>query len=286
LVQGATKTATLGKITLDYPPELEGEAKALLARLPSWWADVERPLAGDVDDRLHVTFVSHAGRVADATGQPHWAAGVARPGKGSIIVAQHGPDGSRTTLETLVKHEMVHVILHRVTGGVSLPRWFHEGVAESFTDKLDFRRVTTLAEAVFGRGVPSMERLERSFSQGDARRVSVAYAASGDLVEFLRAQGDQPFRQLLLELRRGKSLEGAIVATYDRSLLELVGQWKRGLMGRFSWYPVVASGSFPFIFLLPLLLVAWTRRRTMFKEALRRLELEEILERQTFAGVG
>jgi hypothetical protein len=255
---------------------------SLMPLLPAWWVSVERALAGDVSDRIDLTLVQHAGRVSDATGQPHWAAGVASPSRGEIIVSLHGPDGSRTDMESLVKHEMAHVILHRATGGVALPRWFHEGVAESFTDRIDFRRTTTLAEAVFGRGVPNLERLEQSFFQDDAVAASVAYAAARDFVQFLRFQdaGGADFRQLLLELRRGKSIDGATVAAYGVTLQEQAKRWREGLLGRFAWYPVVASGAFPFLLLTPLVLVAWFRRRESMRRAWARLELEDLEERR------
>ncbi len=280
-VEQASAQIVLGRVTLRYEPELADEAEALARSIPKWWSEIERPLARDVDDTLKIVFVDHAGRVAEASGMPHWVAGVARPETGEIVIARHGPDGSPSDLERLLKHEMAHVILHRATGGAELPRWFHEGMAESFTGGISLARAQTLAGAVFGPGVPDLEKLEQHFRGSDGPDAAVAYAAARDLVEFLRGRDPDgaSMRQLMSELRSGDSFEAAFVGAYHASLPDLVGQWRTGLPGRFVWYPMIAGGGIPFIVVAPLVLVAWVRRRRQVKRGWERLEREEELER-------
>jgi hypothetical protein len=285
-VEQASSQIFLGRATLRYEPELEDEAQALARSIPQWWSEIERPLARDVDDTLRITFVDHAGRVAETTGMPHWVAGVARPETGEIVIARHGPDGSPTDLERLLKHEMAHVVLHRATGGADLPRWFHEGMAESFTGGISLARAQTLAGAVFGPGVPDLDRLEAYFHGTDGPDAAVAYAAARDLVEFLRGRDPDGahMRQLLVELRSGASFDEAFVKAYDDALPELVGQWRSGLPGRFVWYPMIAGGGIPFVVVAPLVLIAWVRRRRLIRRGWERLEREEELERAAMAG--
>lgn len=280
-VEQASSQILMGRVTLRYEPALEDEAQVLARAIPQWWSEIERPLARDVDDTVRITFVDHAGRVAEATGMPHWVAGVARPEAGEIVIARHGPDGSPSDLERLLKHEMAHVILHRATGGAELPRWFHEGMAESFTGGISLTRAQTLAAAVFGPGVPDLEKLEQHFRGTDGPDAAVAYAAARDLVEYLRGRDADgvAMRQLLGELRGGESFEAAIVRAYDASLPDLVGQWRSALPGRFVWYPMIAGGGIPFILVAPLVLVAYVRRRRLIRRGWERLAREEEEER-------
>ncbi len=289
-VARATRQITIGRATLRYEPALADDAEALAANIPQWWSDVERPLARDVDDTVRITFVDHAGRVAETTGMPHWVAGVARPEAGDIVIARHGPDGARTDLERLLKHEMAHVILHRAAGGASLPRWFHEGVAESLTGGISLGRAHTLAQAVFGAGVPDLARLEAQFHGSDGPDAAVAYAASRDLIEFLRSRDangnrDVAMRQVLTELRAGHDLEAAFVRAYGASLPQLVTLWRDGLPGRFVWYPMIASGGLPFFFLIPLVAIAWVRRRRLLRRGWERLDREDALAAQAAWGL-
>jgi hypothetical protein len=284
-VEQATSTHVIGRVTLHFEPDLADEAEILADNIPAWWSEIERPLARDVDDTLRITLVDHAGRVAEATGMPHWVAGVARSETGDIVIARHGPDGARTDLEHLLKHEMAHVVLHRASGGADVPRWFHEGIAESMAGGISLGRAQTLASAVFGPGVPDLERLEAQFHGDDSQDVAVAYAAARDLVEHLRAQGEDgaKLRQVMSELRRGESFEAAIAQAFGKPLGEIVGVWRTGLPARFVWYPLVAGGGMPLALVFPLVLVAWVRKRRELQRGWARLAREDELMFMTTA---
>lgn len=280
-VAQATETIRVGRLELRYEPALGELAHDLAAQAPAWWAEIEEDLAGDVDDDVRVTFVRHAGRVAEASGMPHWAAGVAHPPSGEILIAQHGPDGAPTNLEELLRHEMAHVILYRAVGGAEVPRWFHEGVAEGWNGTLSLGRAQTLASAVFGPGVPQLDRLEASFHGEQGPQVGVAYAAARDLVDFMRSYdgSGMKLRQTLTELRQGHRFEVAVIRAYGVSVEELVGTWRAGLPARFVWYPLAASGGLPFILVAPLVAIGWIRRRRAVRRGYERLEREDQRER-------
>lgn len=275
----ATHEVYVGRVTLRYDPLLEQEALSLAREIPRAWSDIEKALAGDLDDNLTIHFVAHAGRIAEGTGTPRWAAGVAHPPSGEIAIAAHAPDGSLTDLDGLLRHEMAHVALYRATGGQPLPRWFHEGVAESFGEGIDLLRAQTLAAAIFGPGVPRLGDLEHSFRSDDAITVTVGYAAARDFVNFLRFRDEDgsDMRQALAQLRQGKGFEAALVRGFGRSLAELDGEWRGGLTGRFMWFPIVSSEGLPMTLAIPLVVVAAIRRRRLLREGWARLEAEDAL---------
>ena len=286
-VTTATEAITIGRVELRYDPRLKADAEMLAENIPAWWSRIEQDLAGDLDDTMLISYVPHSGRIAEATGMPRWAAGVAHPPSGEILIAAHAPDGSKTDLEDLLKHEMVHVALYRATGGQPLPRWFHEGVAESFADTISFARMQTLAATVFGGGVPALEDIERSFHQGDPHGASVAYAASRDFVSYMRFRDPEggAMRQALRNIRSGVGFEAAFIHAYDLTIDELSQEWRAGLRGRFSWFPIVGSGELPFFLVTPLVVVAFFRKRRKMKLAWARLEREEQEELARFLHI-
>lgn len=278
----ATSQVTYGRVVFRYDPSLEDEALQLVQYVPGWWSEIERALAGDLDDRLTITYVAHSGRIAEATGMPQWAAGVAHSSTGEIVIAQHAPDGSRTDLDNLMRHELAHVALYRATDGQPLPSWFHEGIAESFGAGIDLLRSQTLAGAIFGPGVPPLTELEQNFHGTDPIAATVGYAAARDFVNYLRDRDDKDgaeLRQVLTEIRRGKSFDAALVAVYRRTLEELDTEWRSGLTGRYAWFPVVSSGGLPLAALSPLILIAAVRRRRLLRAGWERLAREDAEER-------
>lgn len=280
-VETASQRIVVGRMVLNYDPDLEGEALELAKHLPAWWSDIEQQLAGDLDDRMVIHFVKHSGRVADATGMPQWAAGVANPPRGEIIIAQHRPDGSVADLEGLLRHELVHVGLHRATDGAKVPRWFHEGVADSVGDEISLLRAETLASTVFGAGVPELEEINEGF-RGERSQVMVSYAASRDFATFLRYRDGEgtDFRGVLAHLRLGHSFRTAFIKSYGVGLDELEAEWRGGLAGRFMWYPVLGGGGLPIALFAPAIAFAWYRRRKTLRLAWQRIEREDALERE------
>ena len=275
----ADQELVIGRARLFYEPGLDSAALALADELPGWWSDIEEALGRDLDDSLTIHLVSHAGMVAKATGMPVWVSGVAHPPRGEIAISIHDPDGSRSDLDTLLRHELVHVALYRATGGAALPRWFHEGVAESLANEVDLMRAEALAGAVFGRGVPALERIEAEF-HGDARQASVAYAAARDFATWLRYHDpdEAHFRQLLSQLHNGREFEQAFADAYGVPLTELDQAWRAGLFGRFVWFPLLGSGSLPLLLIGPVVGFAWIRRRRQLAADWARLEAEDRAE--------
>lgn len=279
-LETASQELYVGKVSMRFDPSLQQEAYDLMEDLPQWWSDIEQALSHDLDDTLTIHFVTHAGRVAQATGMPEWVKGVANPPRGEIAISLHAPDGSVSDFANTLRHELVHVALYRAAGDRPLPRWFHEGVAESLTEEISLGRAETLAQAVFGPGVPTLENFDAAFSQ-DQRRVEVAYAAARDFVTFLRYYDEEghKFRRLFSELRNNHGFEASFIRAYDLSLGELDEEWRKGLLGRFMWYPLMASGSLPFLLFAPIGLVAWIRKRRDFRKGLERMGAQEEAER-------
>ena len=282
----ASQQVRVGRVTLRYDPLLEREAMALAREIPRTWAEIEQALAGDLDDALTIHFVAHSGRIAEGTGMPQWAAGVAHPPSGEIAIAAHAPDGSRTDLDGLLRHEMAHVALYRAVGDEPLPRWFHEGVAESFGQQIDLMRTQTLAAAIFGAGVPPLSQLERNFRGSDSTAATVSYAAARDFVNFLRWHDEDgsDLRQALGQISQGKGIDAAFMSGFGRSIDELDAEWRGGLIGRFMWFPIVSSDGLPMALAFPLVLIAGARRRRQLRAGWARLAAEDAALRAPMAA--
>lgn len=273
----ASRSLSTESITLRYAPSLQEEAETLIEHMPAWWAELEHELGQDVSDTLLVHFVTHPGQVSAATGMPKWVSGVANGARGEIAISFHNPDGSRSDLESLLRHEMAHVALRRSVKGASLPRWFHEGVAETLGAHIDLGRANTLVNATFGAGLMPLEHWDAALmSEGDV--VSHTYAASRDFVRHLRYSQDegQRFRRLIDRLSKGGTFEASIHSIFGETLDTLFEQWRGSTKDRLFWYAMLASGSAPMMLGGPLLAVAWRRKSREKAQALKKMEEAEL----------
>lgn len=279
----ATQRLRVGRVELLYEPHLEPGAIKLAQSIPQWWSEIEQIVALDLEDDLTIIYVEYAGQIAEASGMPRWVSGVAHGPSGRIMVARHGPDGTPTQLDALIRHEMGHIALYRATGGQAVPRWFNEGLAESVEENIDIARAQALANMVYGTGVPSLAQIERQFRALDHHLASNAYAAARDLVNELRFRdGDgHQLRQALTEMRLGHDFNTAMQRAYGAPLVDLVAEWRAGLPAKFFWYPLLAAGGgLPTVILVPLLVAAWIRRRRQLAADWARLEREDDLLRE------
>jgi hypothetical protein len=207
---------------------------------------------------------------------PGWAAGYAQGASGVVVlmpwrVASYPDD----TLESLVQHEVTHVLVARAAGGAPVPRWFNEGLAMAAGHawSLEDRARTTLDMVSGGGG--SLAELDRGFTRG-ASQARGAYALSYAFVRDLLSDhgADAPAR-ILAGVRAGQSFEEAYRQATGESLAAAEEQfwsyWR--LWGR--WVPLLAGSGVLWVPITLLALLAFRRRRTRNAEVMRRFEAEE-----------
>ena len=113
------------------------------------------------------------------------------------IFPERVPPYPYDSMESVFRHEVVHLALDARAGGAELPRWFHEGVAMSVDKGWGMEgRVRLLLAMARSPGTAELGRLFASRAEPEATQ---AYGLSGALVADLRR-------------RHGATVPGAIAA--------------------------------------------------------------------------
>lgn len=132
-----------------------------------------------------------------ARGAPPWIVGRAF-GAGDIVIfpgrlASYPYD----SIESVLRHEIVHVALAARAGGGALPRWFHEGVATSVEAGWGVRDQFRLLVAIASE--PRLPEIARLFESESQPATTLAYLLAAAFVDDLRG-------------RHGAAVPGAIAA--------------------------------------------------------------------------
>lgn len=163
---------------------------------------------------------------------PHWADGTAWPAHGWIYLRHprlRSPGAA--PLETVLDHELVHVLMGRAFAPNRAPRWLDEGTAQVFAGELGPETTRQLARGLIGRDLYTLQELDWGFPR-DRAGAQLAYAQSADFVAFFRAEyGEEAFRTLLHQLAAGAEIQGA-VRTATGLFLEDVDQAWRSRLSR------------------------------------------------------
>ena len=255
------------------PPSLEPAAEGLRQLDTQKLITVMRLLGlNDAGPPITVTLVPEDGPVARQA--PSWVAGFAIADASQIVIfPARTPSYPYDSMESLLHHEVTHVLVGRAAPGANIPRWFHEGLAMALERTWGLRDHSEAAMAVvLGEG--SLATLDDDFRGGPASAAR-AYGVAGAFVRDLIGRHGAGFpARLLASLAGGAPFDDAFRVATSTTLAEA-----ERLFWRDSWwYRVVPflTSSLVLWMVIVLLAISARRRRAMRRRVLReRWEAEE-----------
>jgi len=137
---------------------------------------------------------------------PDWSAAAALPGNRIVISPLKG---RKIDVERIVAHETVHCVINDASGGRYVPRWFHEGCAETVAGGLGIRGRAYIVWKVLSDDIMSFTDIERVFSRG-AQDAGLAYDQSLIAVGYLmKIHGKDVLGAILSGMRDGLEFDAA-----------------------------------------------------------------------------
>jgi hypothetical protein len=261
LIATSVSAQTL-RLDVDAPEEFDGVAERIRSYDPTpllgtAWLSVLQGVTAPIRVRLAPEAA------ARRDGVPAWVAGYAASEPDLIVLfPTRTPSYPDDSLESVLRHEIAHVLIGRAARGRPLPRWFSEGLAITVERPWGLTDRTRLIWTRVIDGRMSLATLDRRFGQG---RVAAerAYAISGALVRrLIQEYGTQVPGQILSLVAVDRSFDAALRLTTGRSIrsLELEFMMSQSVVER--WLPFVTSGYtlWSAVTLLALLAI-WTQRR-------------------------
>jgi hypothetical protein len=212
---------------------------------------------------------------------PKYAEGVAYPSLGLVLLtidAKHA--NVAHDLSEVFRHELVHLALHEALEGQHVPLWLNEGFAIHLSGESSLARMQTLWTATLADTLIPLGQLDQHFPD-DEVQTPIAYAQSGDIVRhLLRTRYSERFVAMLRRVRGGQPFASAMTDAYGFEVYgvganSLEDEWRRDVAKRYSFWPVLLSGSMVWVGALGLFVVGYFRRKKQQKVTLDRWSLEE-----------
>jgi hypothetical protein len=193
-------------------------------------------------------------------GGEDWQGGHANPKLGVVLAAITPGPGQSIEMETLIPHELAHVMLYRSVGEGygSLPVWLNEGMASlvELYPNPDYDQA--LLTASQNGSLLAIADLCDAFPL-DASRAFLAYAESQSFVRFLRdTYGTPGLFSLASAYADGLSCDQGVVRALGTSLVSLDTRWRESVLGQnvagvFLRNMLPYLGLFVFMLLIPLI---------------------------------
>jgi len=199
-------------------------------------------------------------------GGEEWQGGHANPKLGVAMLAVTPGPGQSIEMETLIPHELAHVLLYRSVGEgyIALPVWLVEGVASlsELYPNPDYEQALITASRN-GSLLPIADLCE-TFPL-DASGAYLAYAESQSFVRFLRdTYGAPGLFSLTSAYADGLNCDQGVVRALGTSLISLDTRWRESVLGQnvagvFLRNMLPYLGLFGFLLLIPL--IGYCQRR-------------------------
>lgn len=240
LAVAATAGAQEIDLSVEAPPALEDAARRV--------RDIDRTTLAAALGRAglplppRVRILLVAGDDPRAAGVPDWIVGFARGTRTIVIFPGRIASYPYGSIESIVRHEIVHLALNARARGGPLPRWFHEGVAVTVERGWGARDELRLLLAALDR--PSMADLRRLFASDSHPDTSQAYLLAAAIVDDVRERhGSESPGAIAAAVASGLSFDAAFVAvTGERTDAVAARAWT-GHMRLTRLVPIVTGPS-------------------------------------------
>ncbi len=261
-------------------PSLESSAREVIDRYTPIKKGLESAFLWEMDFHPRVLLVADRRSFLMMAGHEAFVA-YALPEKQLVVIDATRMGVRPFTLETTLKHELCHLLLHHHITRVHLPKWLDEGVcqwiSEGISEIVFSRGSSPLPSAVLTGTLIPLESLTHNFPR-DQRGLSLSYEQSRSVVEYIvSVYGRKGILNILQSMKSGVPAQEAVQMALMIPLRDLEMQWRDDLR---SW-PVLlaffAGNLYTIIFLLAAVLtfLAYVRFLLRRKRYLREMDEQD-----------
>jgi hypothetical protein len=164
---------------------------------------------------------------------PEWGGGGAIGGNLIVVPTAFKPFLEQS-FSQVTRHELVHAVLARAYPDLSLPRWFHEGVAMILSGELGFQENLVVSKAIFTGSLMPLSSID-SVNGFGRNRADLAYCQGRLAVLFLIDHyGMDVIPELLTAAKKRGSFYGGLFDILSISPEEFEALTRKDLTSRFS----------------------------------------------------
>ncbi|MCP4413045.1 MAG: hypothetical protein GY808_10845, partial [Gammaproteobacteria bacterium] len=160
----------------------------------------------------------------DILNVPSWAAAIY---DGKIRIPFQYASLNIDELESIIRHELTHAIIHRMAGN-NVPAWLHEGIAQYKDGVDDMAARELLKQAAAANSLIPISYLKAGFVafKEDKVKVKIAYAESLGFIEYLIVNyGFYTIIDLLNNFNNYSSLDELFTSIYRLDINQLENSW-------------------------------------------------------------
>ena len=263
-------------VIFDEPLKVAAEEAATL--YPVLKKELENRLARPVNFRPTVVLIKES-ETFQRTAGTNLIVAFAIPEKNLMVIDYSKTRTDPFSIETTMKHELCHLLLHNHIKEENLPRWLDEGICQWVSDGIAeiimTQKGSILEEAILSGRYISIRALTDRFPR-DKRYLVLAYEESKSLVEYMiSAFGEEALLSVLNDLEEGTEVDEALLRNLSISLDELESRWHHHLRRKITWVTYLINHLYEILFFFAAVAMIYGFIRVLIKKRAYRDEEEE-----------
>jgi hypothetical protein len=256
------------EVAILFDKRLENVAREVQSLYPSVKADIVRTLKWNVDFVPDVVLIKDRDAFSKVGGSDLVIA-FAVPARNLIVLDTSRVYTKPFTLESTLRHELCHLVLHNNIDDERLPRWLDEGVCQwasgGIAELMMEDGEKTLTRATISGKVISLENLD-TFPR-DGKSLILAYEESKSIVEYMASEyGKQEILQVLEYLKEGNSVDDSIRKSLSISTPELEIKWLAYLKRKHTWLSYLSYNIYTILFFFAAIITVYGFLRLLKKK--------------------
>jgi len=177
--------------------------------------------------------------------------GFAIPDRSLIVIDYSKVIRKPYSLESIIKHELCHLLLHYYIDEKKLPKWFDEGVAQwvsgGIADILMADHTRLDRAIVTGRYI-RIKSLENTFPRKDEYLI-LAYEESKSIVDYIVSKyGPEGILKIIYSLQKDDNINQAVLASFSMSFDELEKNWYGSVKENTTWLILLTNHLYEILF--------------------------------------
>lgn len=259
---------------IDDVPVLLRVARHASTKLPEFAEQLRVPIGTTI--HVYVAPDNETFRALQPGAPPRWADATAWPELGVVFLRapQAREGGDPETLEQVLEHELVHILVGRAFAPSDPPAWLQEGAAQLLANQLGPDEAQILARGARS-GWINLDAIEHRFPV-DPRRAELAYAESADFLAYLiQTGGPDVLPELIARSRAGGSIRQVVYQSTGLFLEDAEQDWRDRHRSLSIQLAALANLDWLWGVGAIVLVVAGIRRRRALKRRLEEMEDED-----------
>ncbi len=250
---GELQSLQTGYVEVLFDVSLKPAAEEVLYLYPVIKRDMESLFTWKLNKKTSVLLIKTREYFLGMADDPLVVA-FAVPEKNLIVIDYSKMIKHPFSLETTLKHEFIHLLLHQYIDKDILPRWLDEGICQWASDGIGEvirdPKSSLLNKAAFSRKFIQLRKLQQRFPS-DKRSRLLAYEEGKSFVTYLAGQfGKEMIFKVLNHMRKGKTVEEALQTAFSIPFEELEKEWLDSLRKKMTWFTFLSYYLYEILFTL------------------------------------